>query len=751
MIPLPSSFPRIQAVTRRLLGGSRPRRTATRTGRPALERLEDRTLLNFGTEVPYSVGLRPFDVVVADLGNGHPDIVTTNYGDGTVSVLLGNGDGTFQHQVSYDVGTGPYGVAVADLNADGHPDIVTANSDDNKVSVLRGNGDGTFQHQVSYYDVGSMPYGVAVADLNADGDPDIVTANHGDDTVSVLLGNGDGTFRGQVSHDVGSLPFDMVVADLGNGHPDIVTVNHGDDTVSVLLGNGDGTFRDQVSYDVGAGPYGVAVADLNDDGHPDIVTTHLDDGMVSVLRGNGDGTFRAQVSYDVGSLPYGVAVADLNADGHPDIVTANRDDNTVTALLLLVLPTTTTITVPSSAKTYGDSIAFTATVSGSRTLTGKVQFVVDGSNFGSPVSVTDGQAVLTTSALAAGDHTINADYSGDSSNSPSASSDAFQHVNPAALTITATDASKTYGNANPALTYTYSPLVNGDTSSVFSGGLNTNATANSGAGPYAITQGALSAGSNYTITYQGGTLTVSPAALTVTASDTSKVQGQVNPALTGTITGLVNGDQVTPTYSTTATQSSTPGAYPITPAVSANSNYKITLVNGALTVTAAPLTPNQGDAIFVTALYRAILGHDPNPASLNSWVNRLLGGTSAGQMATTLWNSAEHRTLLRRHQAPALSYDSALSFALQAAQPVSVRPQHTAFVSTITREILGHSPSQASLNSWVKRLLAGTSQSQVARSIWNSSEHRILVKRHRDPQISFNSALTDAIQAANNA
>jgi MBG domain (YGX type)/Domain of unknown function (DUF4214) len=453
--------------------------------------------------------------------------------------------------------------------------------------------------------------------------------------------------------------------------------------------------------------------------------------------------------------------------------------------------------------------------------------------------LTNGQAVLTTSALSAGDHTIAADYSGDSSNSASHSSEASEHVNPAlltvtaidasktygdaktfagtefttaglvigdsvtgvtltsagaaatatvddspyaivasdatgsglgnytityangsltvspaTLTVTANDASKTYGDANPALTYTSSPLVNGDTSSVFSGGLSTSATANSNAGTYAITQGTLSAGSNYTITYDSsgsGSLTVDPAALTVTASNTSKVQGQVNPALTGTITGLVNGDQVTATYSTTATQSSTPGAYPITPAVSANSNYKITLVNGVLTVTAAPLTPNQGDAIFVTALYRAILGHDPNPASLNSWVNRLLGGTSAGQMATTLWNSAEHRALLRRHQAPALSYDSALRSALQAAQPVSVRPQHTAFVNTITREILGHSPSQASLNSLVKRLLAGTSQSQVALSIWNSSEHRTLVKRHRDPQIGFNSALADAIHAANNA
>ena len=156
-------------------------------------------------------------------------------------------------------------------------------------------------------------------------------------------------------------------------------------------------------------------------------------------------------------------------------------------------------------------------------------------------------------------------------------------VTQAPLTVTADNQTKVYGQANPVLTGTVVGLVNGDSvPATFS----TDATPGSSVGGYAITPHLTD--TNYTITYVPGTLAVTPAPLTITANDATKVQGQANPAFTGTITGLVNGDQVTATYSTTATQSSTPGTYPITPAVSANSNYSVTLQSGALTVTPAP-------------------------------------------------------------------------------------------------------------------------------------------------------------------
>ena len=170
-------------------------------------------------------------------------------------------------------------------------------------------------------------------------------------------------------------------------------------------------------------------------------------------------------------------------------------------------------------------------------------------------------------------------------------------VDPASLTITPTAGqSMAYGGTVPALTYTYTGLVNGDASATFSGGLATTATSSSSVGGYPITQGTLTATGNYTIgTFNPGTLTVNAAPLTVTATNESMTYGGTVPALTYTYTGLVNGD-TSATFSgglaTTATSSSSVGGYPITQGtLAATGNYTIGTFNpGTLTVNAAPLT-----------------------------------------------------------------------------------------------------------------------------------------------------------------
>jgi hypothetical protein len=178
------------------------------------------------------------------------------------------------------------------LNADGKPDIAVANvSSSNVVSVLLGNGDGTFG-TTRDFGTGSLPISIAIGDLNADGKHDIATANLNSGNLSVLLGNGDGTFASKVDFETGLYPFFVAIGDLNaDTKPDITVANYGPNTMSVLLGNGDGTFGSKTDSGIVSDPVAIAIGDLNLDGKPDIAAADYFSQTMSVLHGNGDGTF----------------------------------------------------------------------------------------------------------------------------------------------------------------------------------------------------------------------------------------------------------------------------------------------------------------------------------------------------------------------------------------------------------------------------------------------------------------------------
>ena len=236
-------------------------------------------------------------------------------------------------------GSGAFSVAAADVNGDGKLDLIVTNSCDDSncdgtVGVLLGNGDGTFQAAVNYSS-GFDTESVAVADVNGDGKPDLLVANEcssascTNGSVDVLLGNGDGTFQAAVTYALESLPNSVAVADVnGDGKLDLVAV--GDDSVDVLLGNGDGTFQSPSKNITESGGESVAIGDVNGDSKLDLVVANHGDGTpnsgsVSVFLGNGDGTFQAAVSYSTGAIyTDAVILGDMNGDGTLDLVVASQ-------------------------------------------------------------------------------------------------------------------------------------------------------------------------------------------------------------------------------------------------------------------------------------------------------------------------------------------------------------------------------------------------------------------------------------------
>jgi hypothetical protein len=266
---------------------------------------------NFAVGIPLSAGLAPIALASSDLNHdGKLDLVVVNGSSGnttgqSVTVLLGNGNGSFGVPLSYPTGASPYAVVAADFNGDGNQDLAVASGDGNNVSILLGRGDGTFATAVNY-GAGFYPDGIAAGDLNGDGKVDLAIANDYSNDVSILLGRGDGTFGPAARFTAGNGPASVVIADFnGDGRNDLAIANRFDDTVTLLVGNGDGTFQPALAYAVGAHPAALVAVDLNRDGRIDILVTEAADNDIAVLLQSG--TVAATMTLQSGS-PQSIAL-----------------------------------------------------------------------------------------------------------------------------------------------------------------------------------------------------------------------------------------------------------------------------------------------------------------------------------------------------------------------------------------------------------------------------------------------------------
>jgi len=356
--------------------------------------------LTFSTTT-ISVGQTPGKVVVADFNNdGKLDLAVVNEdqpdrscytfgGNGTISILLGNGDGTFSaastvcfpNELQYDAV--PL-LTVADLNGDGRPDLIARyDADGAGYAVFYGNGDGTFT--LGHYEDGWDGIGsIAAADFDGDGlmDLAIPVDSFGDTQVKLVLGNGQaagfagwgndatrisaGDFNndgildlignvGEIALGVGAGNFTteimsgypttgtlqrQAVADFdGDGNLDFAINDASSNSLWLLRGHGDGTFT-PVTGEPSLAQFSndVAVADLNGDGKLDLI--YSDDcaspcvaQTIEIFLGNGDGTFQPGISVPVGNSPSSIAVGDFNGDGRLDIAVVNSADNTISILL----------------------------------------------------------------------------------------------------------------------------------------------------------------------------------------------------------------------------------------------------------------------------------------------------------------------------------------------------------------------------------------------------------------------------------
>lgn len=285
------------------------------------------------TPSSFQTGVNPTNMAVADFNNDtKADVAVTNQVSNNVSILLGNGNGTFNPQTLISVGSNPYSIVAAKFNSDNNFDLAVVNSFNNNVSVLLGNGNGTFSAPANFF-VGATPISIDAADFNGDGKQDLAVANFGGffaGSVSILLGNGNGGFSAGNSVRTRTQPAFVKTALLnGDSLPDLAVANFGANSFSTFINTGNANFVLSQNVNTGAGPVAIEIADFGTDGIADIAVANYNSDTITTCSGSSSGIFSGCSTTSIGQNPVSITSGDFVGAGVRSTATALSGSNTV--------------------------------------------------------------------------------------------------------------------------------------------------------------------------------------------------------------------------------------------------------------------------------------------------------------------------------------------------------------------------------------------------------------------------------------
>ena len=295
--------------------------------------------ISFAPKTDFPTGISPQSIAVGDLnGDGKLDLAVISNGADVVSVFKNTSVGIevlFDVRIDFPTGNSPQDVSIADMDGDGAPDIIVTNSGTNTISILRNssNAGGISFAAKTDYTTGLSPKGLRIADLDGDKKPDIISANFSSGNVSVLRNT---STSGSISLDpkidliAGSGTHGVTIGDLdGDGKNDITVSNTMSNTLSIFRNTsstGSVSFAAKADIPTGSTPMNVSIGDIDGDGIPDLAVTNNTSNDISVFKNtstNGAISLAPKVDFITGNAPIGLSIGDLDGDGRPELIATN--------------------------------------------------------------------------------------------------------------------------------------------------------------------------------------------------------------------------------------------------------------------------------------------------------------------------------------------------------------------------------------------------------------------------------------------